>query len=158
MGLPFCSNITSPEITHWGRHNIAAILHTTFSNAFSWTKMYEFRLTFHQNLFLSFKNCLRWWIDVDQTIDHHLDQWWLVYWRMYVSLSLNATPSHYLNKCWVISNLTLTNKLPWNFSQNTKLFVHENAPVKQLWRVWANGSHRIANNWYHNLNKTARRT
>ena len=35
-------------------------------------------------------------------------------------------PSHYLNQCWVIVNWTLTNKLQWNFNQNTKFFIHEN--------------------------------
>ena len=29
-------------------------------------------------------------------------------------------PSHYLNRCWVIANCTLGNKLQWNFNQNTK--------------------------------------
>ena len=36
-------------------------------------------------------------------------------------------PSHYLNQCWDIFNCTLRNELLWNFNQNTKLFVHENA-------------------------------
>ena len=39
-------------LTHWGRDKMAAIFQTTFSNGFSWTKMYEFRLTFHWSLFL----------------------------------------------------------------------------------------------------------
>ena len=33
-------------LTHWGRDKMAAIFQTTFFNAFSWMKMYEFRLTF----------------------------------------------------------------------------------------------------------------
>ena len=36
-------------------HKIAAISQTTFSNAFSWMKMYEFRLRFHWSLFLRFQ-------------------------------------------------------------------------------------------------------
>ena len=36
-------------------------------------------------------------------------------------------PSHYLNRCWVIVQLTLKNKLQWNSNQNAKLFIHENA-------------------------------
>ena len=32
-------------LTHWGRDKKTAISHTTFSNAFSWMKMYEFRLS-----------------------------------------------------------------------------------------------------------------
>ena len=39
-------------LTHWGRDKMAAIFRTTFSNAFSWMKIYEFRLRFHWNLFL----------------------------------------------------------------------------------------------------------
>ena len=38
-------------ITHWGRDEIDAILQMTFSNEFSWMKMYEFRLKFHWSLF-----------------------------------------------------------------------------------------------------------
>ena len=39
-------------LTHWGWDKMAAIFQTTFSNGFSWMKMYEFRLTFHWSLFL----------------------------------------------------------------------------------------------------------
>ena len=38
-------------LTHWGRDEMAAIFQTTFSNAFSWMKMFEFRLRFHWILF-----------------------------------------------------------------------------------------------------------
>ena len=34
-------------LTHWGRNQITALMQTTFSNAFSWMKMYEFRFKFH---------------------------------------------------------------------------------------------------------------
>ena len=45
------------------------------------------------------------------------------------SLIINglAPNAHYLNQCWVIGNWTLRNKLQWNFNQNKKLFIHENA-------------------------------
>ena len=39
-------------LTHWGQDKIDAISQTTFSSAFSWIKIYEFRLIFHCNLFL----------------------------------------------------------------------------------------------------------
>ena len=39
-------------LTHWGWDKMAAIFQTTYSNRFSWMKMYEFRLTFHWSLFL----------------------------------------------------------------------------------------------------------
>ena len=38
-------------LIHWGRDNKATIYQTTFSNAFSWMKMYKFRLRFHWSLF-----------------------------------------------------------------------------------------------------------
>ena len=40
------------ESTHWDRNKMAAIFQTTFSNAFSWMKMYKFQLRFHWSLFL----------------------------------------------------------------------------------------------------------
>ena len=43
------------HLTHWGWDNMAAIFQRTFSNVFSWMKMYEFRLRFHWYLFLTFK-------------------------------------------------------------------------------------------------------
>ena len=46
-------------------------------------------------------------------------------------------PSHYLNKCWVIVYWTLRNKLQWNFNQNTKLFINENASENIVWETVA---------------------
>ena len=39
------------SLTHWGRDKMAVISKTTFSNAFSWMKMFEFRLKFLWSLF-----------------------------------------------------------------------------------------------------------
>ena len=39
------------SLTHWGRDKLAAIAQTTFSNAFSWMKMYKFWLIFDWSLF-----------------------------------------------------------------------------------------------------------
>ena len=39
------------SLTHRGRDKMAAIFQTTFSNAFSWRKMFKFRLRFHLSLF-----------------------------------------------------------------------------------------------------------
>ena len=38
-------------LTHWGRDKMDAISQTTFSNPFSWMKMYEFWLRFHWSSF-----------------------------------------------------------------------------------------------------------
>ena len=45
------STILYIHLTHCGRDKMAAISHTTFSNAFSWMKTYEFQLKFHWSLF-----------------------------------------------------------------------------------------------------------
>ena len=39
------------HLTHWGRDQIDAISQMTFSNTFSWIKMFKFRLRFHWSLF-----------------------------------------------------------------------------------------------------------
>ena len=38
-----------------------------------------------------------------------------------------SSPSHYLSQCLFFVNGTLRNKLKWNYNNNTKLFIHENA-------------------------------
>ena len=40
------------SLTHWGRDKMAAILQTTLSSAFSWMKIFQFRLKFHWSLFI----------------------------------------------------------------------------------------------------------
>ena len=38
-------------LTQWGRDKMAASFHTTFSNVFSWMKIFKFRLIFQRSLF-----------------------------------------------------------------------------------------------------------
>ena len=44
--LEMMAGLSDPRVpcflTHWGRDKMAAVFQTTFSNAFSWMKMYEF--------------------------------------------------------------------------------------------------------------------
>ena len=49
-----CGNRSSTTmvLTHWSRDKMDAISQTTFSNAFSWMKMFEYRSKFHWSLFL----------------------------------------------------------------------------------------------------------
>ena len=82
------------SLTHWGRDKMAAISQTTFSNAFFWMKMYEFRLNCHWSLFLRVQltisqHWFRWWLGAGQATSHCLNQCWLVYWRINASLGLN---------------------------------------------------------------------
>ena len=81
-------------LTHWGRDKMDAISQTTFSSAFSWMKIFEFRWKFHWSLFLRvqltiFQHWFRYWLGAVQATSHYLNQWWLVYWRIYASLGLN---------------------------------------------------------------------
>ena len=81
-------------LTHWGRDKMDAISQTTFSNAFSWMKMFEFRLKFHWNMFLRvqstiFQHWFRWWLGAGQATSHYLNQLWLIYRRIYASLGLD---------------------------------------------------------------------
>ena len=67
-------------LTHWGRDKMAAIFQTIFSNAFSWMKMYKFRLRFHWSLFprvqlTIFQHWFRWWLGAGQATSHYLNQW-----------------------------------------------------------------------------------
>ena len=78
---------------------MAAIFQTTFWDAFSWMKIYELRLIFHWALFLRvqltiFQHWFRLWLGASQATSHYLNQWWLVYRRIYASLGLNELMLH----------------------------------------------------------------
>ena len=83
-----------------------AISQATFSNVFSWMKMFEFRLKFHWSLFPR----------VQLTIFHYLNQWWLVYWRIYASLGLNKLNDKF---CWFIFGYELLLDVHGVFNKNT---------------------------------------
>ena len=87
-------SLKKKSLTHWGRKRMAAISQRTFSNAFSWMKIYEFQSKFHWSLFSRvqltiFQHWFRQWLGTDQATTHYLNQWWLDYRRMYASLGLN---------------------------------------------------------------------
>ena len=90
-----CDNfLYERDLTHWGRDSMAAISQTTVSNAICWMKIIEFQLKFHWRLFLRIQltiiqHCFRYWLGAFQATSHYLNQWWLVYWRIYASLGLN---------------------------------------------------------------------
>ena len=70
---------------------MAAISQTTFSNAFSRTKMYNniailTILTILQHWF-------REWLGAGQATNHYRNQWWLIYRRIYASIGLNKLTS-----------------------------------------------------------------
>ena len=78
-------------LTYWSWDKMAALLQTTFSNAFSGMKMYEFRLQFHWSLFLRgpIKNSRIWSYDglaltMRQAIVLTNDG--IVYWRIFLNV------------------------------------------------------------------------
>ena len=102
-------------LTHWSRDKMATIFQTTFSNAFSWMKVFEFQFrTFHWSLFprvqlTIFQHWFRKWLGSVQATSHYVNQWWPVYWCIYASLGFNelTVPTthlvsrfHCLNQCW----------------------------------------------------------
>ena len=82
LGVEYCT-FNTVHLTHWGRDKMDAISQTTSSSAFSWMKMFEFRLKFQWNLFLGvqltiFQHWFRWWLGSVQATNHYLNQRWLV--------------------------------------------------------------------------------
>ena len=72
----------------------SAISQTTFSSAFSWMKILEFRLKFHWRLFLRveltiFQHWFRWWLGAVQATSYYLNRWWLAYRCIHASLGLD---------------------------------------------------------------------
>ena len=91
-------NTMMASLTHWGWDKMDAISQTTFSSAFSWMKMFEFRLKFHWRLFLRiqltiFQHWFRKW--PARPPSYYLNQWWLIYWCMYALLGLNELICQY---------------------------------------------------------------
>ena len=70
------------------------ILRNLFSNVLFSMKMFELRLKFHWSLFPGVQLTLlqhwcRQWLGAVQATSHYLNQWWLVYRRIYASVGLN---------------------------------------------------------------------
>ena len=77
------SNVTWPCM-HFNRdrNKMVAIFQTTFSNAFFWREMFEFRFICYWSLFLrgqltTFQHWFRQWLGAGKATSHYLNQWWL---------------------------------------------------------------------------------
>ena len=111
---------------------MAAIFQTIFSNVFSWMKMFEFRLRFHWSLpskvqLTIFHHWFRWWLGAVQAPSHYLNQWWLVYRRIYASFGLDELIHVDENTDWIyvcacVFNLVQEMSLFYWFSQVYCLF------------------------------------
>ena len=73
------SNIGTQGLTYWDRNKIVPIFQMTFSMAFSWMNMYEFRLSCHWSLvpkvqFTTFQHWVISWRGAEQATIHYLYQ------------------------------------------------------------------------------------
>ena len=106
--LPLC-----PSIKNWGPNIMAAIFQTAFSNAFSWIKIYQFRILFHWSLFPSVQlTIFQHWFRHSLATSHYLKQLWSVYWRTDVSPDLSELRYQYglsvwHNKCYSVLNFNI---------------------------------------------------
>ena len=106
------------DLIYWGREKMDAISQTIFPNAFSWMKMYEFRLNCPWSLFLmvQLKIFQHWswlWLGAVQVPSHYLNQWRLVFQRIYASLGLSelkwTTIAEGVVYLWLNGNKTIEN-------------------------------------------------
>ena len=78
-------------LTNWDRD---VWPHAIFSNAFSPMKMYEVRRKFHWSLFLKgqltiLQHWFKWWLGATRATSRYLNQWCLVYRRIYATVRLD---------------------------------------------------------------------
>ena len=102
-----------------------AFSQTTFSNDFSWMKMYAYRLKFHWSLFLRVQLAIsqhwfRLWLGTDQATSHYLDQWWLDYRRIYASVRLNELIIIAFTKNHAIQRLISNSRILWDILSDKK--------------------------------------
>ena len=120
----------------WGWDKMAAIFQKTFSNTFSWMKIYEFQLRFHWSLFLRvkltlFKHWFRLWLGADQATSHHLNQWRSVYWCIYVSLGLNDLRQDYKRLLYIHDDVIKWKHFPpcwpfvWGIHRSPVIYLHK---------------------------------
>ena len=87
--------------SHWGGYKLTAIFQTTFSNAFSWTKLYVFRLNFNE----VFSKMSNWQSSIGSDNAMAPSRRQAIIWtndvlgcrRIYASLGLNAKNPHQLD-------------------------------------------------------------
>ena len=81
-------------LTHWGQDKIAAILKATIFRCIFLDENVWISNKISPNMFIGvqltiFKHWFRLWLGTDHDTSNYLNQWWLVYWRIYASLCLN---------------------------------------------------------------------
>ena len=119
------------SLTRWGRDKMVAILRKIFTKAFSWIKMSLFGFQFCWRLFLRNQltinqHWFRYWLGAGQATSHYLNQWWLVYWRIYPSLRLNELIRCSRDKISVTLQMSFSNAFSWTEILGFPLKVHWN--------------------------------
>ena len=97
-------------LTHWGRDKMINIFQMTFSNAFSWIKVFEFWILLTKVCsFVSNRQQCNTSSDkgAEQAMSHYLNQWWprLV---MHISLGLNELTLPNPEDCYNVRNPSTT--------------------------------------------------
>ena len=75
-----------------------------------------------------FQHWFRWWLGAVQATSHYLNQWWLVYWRIYASLGLNE--------------LTTFFKRPVH-NCGSVVLLETNWHMVEMWICFLNGTRKI---------------
>ena len=108
------------HLTHWGRDEVDNISKTTLSNVFPSMNKFEFRIKISLTLVPKGPICnipvmvqiMAW---RRQATGHYLNQWWLVYWRIYASLGLNELrPGDRFSNTYDFLNITALKCSPRN--------------------------------------------
>ena len=102
------------------------------------------KLRFHWSLFLMvqltiFQHWFRWWLGTDWVTSHCLNQWWLIYWRIYASFGLNE-----------LRNLSLDNlkgKLQMTFSNAFPSMEMFKFWLKFFWSLLLRVKFKISQHW-----------
>ena len=129
--VPSWASTHCVTLTHWGRDKMAVIFQTTYWNAFSWMKNFEFRLIFHWSLFLRvqliiFLHWFRIWLGADLATSHYLNQWWSDYRRIYASLCLNEWTTETSAGFAIHNNFATINSLSDDLNSNSKPYLSIN--------------------------------
>ena len=128
LNWPLQAETKWPPISWWH-------IHCLFLN-----EKYDFRLIFHWSLILRFEltifqHWFRQWFGANQATSYYLNQWWLPYWHIYVSLDFNELT----RRITIIMYITILN-------YTIHRVIDYGIYTKSLWNcqwilrlIWANG-------------------
>ena len=95
-----------------GRHFPDDISKCIFLNKNVWIPLKNLFLGFDLTIF---QHWFRSWLNADQATSYYLNQWWLLYWRIYTSLNLNEMRSSRIMKRFPIENYLFSRSVASSF-------------------------------------------